>query len=199
MQTRHKSHRTVLRRAIVDVLTNMKCAPYPTAAGPNVFDSKGDEVMNMAVQRQMPGILVYTDTEIGTPIVMNSWPFQWTVEVVIELMLGSDDPTRATSPDLEAQLDDLEFDVRSALFGTIEPDNRIKAAFSKLYDKVVNYRSIRMGNDNNNQRLAMRGIVVDLTYTDRHCQNVGEFEKLRSITMKTDFAQGVTVVTKDEL
>lgn len=176
------THRKELRQAIVHVLTNFGAQPYPTMAGDRVFDSKGDPIVSVKDQAQLPCITVYTDTEHGRPVsAMNSWPLEFVVEVIIELSMTSDGQDLITDRQVEEQLDDFEQQVRDALFEVGEGSNALRA----MYAKVLEYKALRMGNANNNNRLAMRGIVIDFSYTTRQKCLADAFPKLAGMTMKT--------------
>lgn len=55
--------RTLLRWSIVSALSNYQTQPYPTAAGPLVFDSKIEPIDNVDDSQVLPMIVVYTDYE----------------------------------------------------------------------------------------------------------------------------------------
>lgn len=175
------THRKELRQAVVHVLTNFGAQPYPTMAEERVFDSKGDPIINVRDQSQLPCITVYTDTEVGHPITnMNSWPLEFVVELVVELSLSSDGQGTTTDAQLEAKLDDFEQQVRDALF---EGDGA--NGLRNMYAKVMGYKALRMGNAENNNRLAMRGIVIEFSYTSRQKCLAQAFPKLAGVSMQT--------------
>lgn len=184
------SRRTAIRAAAVATLSNSGVPPFPTLAKGNVFDSRGSPLQNTDDSKDLPSILVYTDTEIGVPETsMNHASLTWTVELVIEIALAADTVGRETDAQLEEQLDYLEEQVRDALFGVGED----AARFSKLYSKIGSYKSIRMGNSENNNRLAMRGIVIDLTYDSRCKDPTRLYPELKTIGMRFEGEENAPV------
>lgn len=54
-------NRLLTRLSVVAALNNHMRAPWPTLAGPNIFDSKIEPVEDMATDRAFPCCVVYTD------------------------------------------------------------------------------------------------------------------------------------------
>lgn len=113
--------RTALRLAITTALTNAQQAPYPTLAGPYVFDSRIDAIQGASKGELLPHIVIYTDADDGRGLSNNNGgpPFGRTVSVVFDLTIGMYDERDGeggvfkieTEPALEAMLDLLEAQV----------------------------------------------------------------------------------------
>ncbi len=175
------SKRQSLRQAAVAALFNMGRAPYPTMAGPHVYDSKGDEIIHHRDQSQIPSIIVYTDKSVGEPATnMNGWPLTQQVELILELAMSADTRT-ATDSALEARLDEFEQQVMDLLFDSVNSD--VARKFRKLFSKIVSYESFRIGHANSNERLAMRSVSIVLEVKPE-CKDYSDvFPSLETIGM----------------
>lgn len=166
------SRRSDIRKAAVSILGHNGVAPYPTIAQDRVYDSRSTVLTNYDGDDKIPAILVYTDDHEYISLENGSgWPFQNIVEIVIELTIAGDVPAEDTDGALEELLDTMEEQVIDQLFNVRESEDAIK--FSKLFSKITEIKSLRVGNANNNNRLAMRGLVVTVQYSSR-CKRLEE-------------------------
>jgi hypothetical protein len=126
--------RTALRFSTVAALQAGGTAPYPTIAGPEVFDSRRAPIEDIVPERGLPTILVRTLGD-SRPYVVNgmAWPnaspartmeLQIEYGIAIAAMQTAEDGTvqRVTGwpevdTQLEAQLDIFDYQVAAALFG----------------------------------------------------------------------------------
>ena len=191
-------YRRDLRQIVVGLLCNFDKAPYPTLAGPNVFDSKGEAVQNFAGQNQMATILVYTDTESRKVTTqMNAPEWEAEVQLVIEIAVSNDDADDQTSSELEAKLDLLEQQVNDVLFNIYAPESKANI-LNKYWTKIGDYKSLRMGNTESNNRLAMRGIIIEVCLKpgSKNCQNPTEkFPELKTFRTYSDYGDDQLSVT----
>jgi hypothetical protein len=118
---------TALRIATVAALLNGGNEPYPTLAGPFVFDSLIDDVSDLVANQRRPTVMVRTDDDV-TMYRGNSFNGR-TARLFIEagvltaatVKIGGEERLRVdwprTDPGLEAQLDVLVWQIWNALRG----------------------------------------------------------------------------------
>lgn len=194
-------YRRDLRQIVVGLLCNFDKAPYPTIAGPNVFDSKGDAIQNVSGQNQMATVLVYTDTESRKlSTIMNAPEWEAEVQLVIEIAVSNDSSEDQTNSEIEAKLDLLEQQVNDVLFNQFSPTSKA-STFRRYYTKIGDYKSLRMGNNESNNRLAMRGIVIDVALKpgSKQCTDPTEiFPELKTFRTYSDYGDDqLSVISLD--
>lgn len=162
--------RTALRIAAVMALSNGYQAPFPTMAGPMVFDSRIDALQIVAGDELVPIILVCTDDTTGINLSENNGgpPFEHEATLSLDLSLGMkgedpDDGSLAqmmqlrTEAELEVRLDFFEAQVvrlltaRGGVWG---------AEFDKVARRITTFKSIRYIEADGNARIAARQIQM---------------------------------------
>ena len=164
-------NRLITRIAVVSALNNYVESPWPTIAGPNIFDSKIEPVEDMKVDRAFPCAVVYTDYDKD----------HWTkgdydrkhrlMTVTIEMLIVQASQISAegaaptyqletpfTDSEIETSLDMFEVQIFRALSAGTEAAD----CFNYLcpsYDNVISRRgaSIEGG-----QRLAARQLTLEM-------------------------------------
>lgn len=174
--------RTAFRIAIVEALCPaaalVSAGPFPTLAGPRVFDSKFTPTDDLASGEQLPVVTVYTGLDDSDPSQPSSGgpPFLRHIHVEIEMavvglvqapndedgnpQVGIEWPE--TDPELEAKLDVLEAQVRFCL---------LKGPTGLLYRRLggMRVRDIQSDIDRTSEekiRLAMRVLRIRLSVDD---------------------------------
>lgn len=115
--------RTALRLAACMALTNGFAPPYPTIAGPRVYDSRIDPIQGATADDLVPIVIVATEHHEAENLSQTSGgpPFGNAVDLVLELSIGMIDKEGGlvlsieTEPELEAMLDRFEQQVKWAL------------------------------------------------------------------------------------
>lgn len=163
-------NRLLTRWSVVCALNNYLAEPYPTLAGPNIFDSKIEPVEDMAQARAFPCCVVYTDYD------EDPWGKAQKIEtdrlltVTLELLIvqatvqqGQSPPIYSlecpsTDSEIESTLDIFETQIYRALAaGTVASD-----AFNYLcpaYKKVISRRGASV---EGGHKLAARQITLEM-------------------------------------
>lgn len=157
--------RTALRLATVMALSNGFVAPYPTIAGPRVYDARIDEVQITNEDEVLGLVTVNTDDDTGESLSANNGgpPFERAVTLTLDLHLGlpsaetGDVMHLGTESDLERRLDLFEHQVERVL--TLRP-GVWGAEFDKMARRIVSYSSVRFVERDGNVRLAARQIQM---------------------------------------
>jgi hypothetical protein len=165
-------NRLVARLSVVSALNNYLTAPWPTLAGPNIFDSKIEPVEDMKLDRAFPCAVVYTDYDKDHWAKADSDRKHRLMTVTIELLIvqvaeqieTEGQPTRyqletpTTDSEIETSLDIFEVQI----FRALNAGNVASDCFNYLctsYDNVISRRgaSIEGG-----QRLAARQLTLEM-------------------------------------
>lgn len=165
-------YRSIARLAAVCALNNYMEEPWPTLAGPYIFDSKIEPVEDMKMDRVFPCVVVYTDYD------KDPWPkagrvhddrfMSLTFEMLVVQTVKNDEATGQAQPyslecpstdsEIETTLDALELQMfRSLTKGTVASD-----AFNYIcpsYHAVVSRRGASV---EGGLRLAARQITVEM-------------------------------------
>lgn len=161
-------YRTITRLAVVSALNNYMKEPYPTLAGPYIFDSKIEPVEDMATDTAFPCVVVYTDYDKD----------QWTkagrshadrvMSLTLELLVVQRDSEKAdgsyklecpmTDSEIESTLDVLEAQVFKALTAGGEASD----AFNFICTGYINTISRRGASVEGGLRLAARQITLEM-------------------------------------
>lgn len=164
-------NRTVARLAVVSALNNYMQEPWPTLAGPNIFDSKIEPVEDMATDRAFPCVVVYTDYDKDHwnkgKMVHADRLLTVTLELLIvqaermdeagsEIAYKLDCP--ATDSEIETSLDLLEVQILRALAAGTEASD----AFNFIAPSYFAVISRRGATVEGGQRLAARQITMEL-------------------------------------
>lgn len=153
-------------------------AVSPTMADDRVCDSRLDPLLFRDYDNPMPGITVYTDDDDGELINTGSGdgPYRRYLDLRVELVIGSfntevvDDVQQVvfdlpmTSPQLEAQLDLFEQQVKWALFSL--PDRIYSHAFRKYVVRIWSIKSHATRDESGNNRFASRRMHFKLEIPD---------------------------------
>lgn len=170
-------YRTIGRLAVVSALNNYLQAPWPTLAGPNIFDSKIEPVEDMQSDRVFPCCVVYTDYDKDGWNKGSKVHAQRLMTFTLELLIvqaaqvsagnGPDGqplpPTYAldcpyTDSEIETSLDMFEVQIFRALTsGTVASD-----AFNYLCPSYINVVSRRGASVEGGVRLAARQITMEM-------------------------------------
>lgn len=174
--------RAALRLATVMALTNGYTGPYPTMAGPNVYDSRVDPIEGGNVGELAPLAMVFTDDDDGEQLSMNNGgpPFRHTINLIFELSIGmvgelvdaNGAPLQdadgnpvvgllpiATEPELEIMLDLFEWQVRQ-IFARPWGATWSNRLLDTHIARVVSWSSARFVEREGQRRLAVRQIML---------------------------------------
>lgn len=160
-------NRLVARLAVVKALTNFDEEPYPTLAGPNIFDSKIEPLENIEPRMIYPMCVVYTDYDKDHFRHGAKIHDERTLTITIELLAAQmtknkDDEYVVKLPfadsELETTLDVFETQVFRALGG----ENEAAQAFRSLVSGYENTVSRRGASIEGGQRLCARQITLEL-------------------------------------
>lgn len=169
-------NRLVTRLAVVSALNNYLDAPWPTLAGPNIFDSKIEPVEDMKVDRAFPCCVVYTDYDKNHWHKGSSAAKERLMTVTLELLIvqvaevvttdGAGIQTvqaynlesPSTDSEIETTLDIFE----TQIFRALSAGNEASDCFNYIcsgYDNIISRRgaSIEGG-----QRLAARQLTMEM-------------------------------------
>lgn len=155
--------RTALRLATVMLLSNGSVEPYPTMAGPRVYDSRIDAVQITDEDEVLALITVNTDDDSGSSLSANNGgpPFERSVTLSLDLHLGipSSDAVMhmATESDLERRLDLFEHQVERLLTERIGVWGGL---FDGIARRITDWSSVRYVERDGNVRLAARLIQM---------------------------------------
>jgi hypothetical protein len=180
--------RLALRLAAVEALCPAAAAaagPYPTIAGPRVYDSRQDPIESLDEMEQRPLLLVYTEQSTSDPYPKgNSSPDATVVLLVVEALIAAkamvtvemqDGSTRVVGEleapimerDHEALLDLLEATVRRRLEGRYDVDAATQL-FRKVAWDIHHVESVPMRDATKTVRLAGRTLTFRVKIpTDR--------------------------------
>jgi hypothetical protein len=157
--------------ATVTALNNFMQAPWPTIAGPNIFDSKIEPVEDMASDRVFPCCVVYTDydkdhwnkgSRVHGPRLLTV-----TLELLIvqatKIDTNGNLPTYAldypvTDSEIENSLDFME----AQIFRALTNDSLSAEVFNYICGDYVNVVSRRGASVEGGQRLAARQITLEM-------------------------------------
>lgn len=163
-------NRLVSRLAVVSALNNFMQAPWPTLAGPNIFDSKIEPVEDMKTDRMFPCGVVYTDYDRDHWNKGRKIHNDRLLTITLELLIVqtrevevSEQPAYqldcpVTDSEIESSLDMFE----TQIFRALGADNEAANAFSHIcasYDNVVSRRG---ASAEGGQRLAARQISLEM-------------------------------------
>lgn len=162
-------YRTVSRLAVVTALNNSMQAPWPTLAGPNIFDSKIEPVEDMATDRIFPTCVVYTDYDKDHWTKGSKVHKDRLMTVTLELlMVQAIKPDEAqevyqldcpmTDSEIETSLDVFEAQVYRAL-GSVSVAADAFNYICPSYDNVISRRGASV---EGGQRLAARQITMEM-------------------------------------
>lgn len=159
-------NRIKIRSAIVAALT--AGPPFPTVAGPQVFDSRLDNIWDADPGGPMPVVMVYTDDDHNDLLdtASGSGAYARVLTVCIEILVGSFSDTdkgefnlATTDVEVEALLDLLEWQIWVALNDPLSP---YAAAVMKLHKGWMSWNSEVSRSADKQQRLAARRIQARL-------------------------------------
>ncbi|KAB2699331.1 hypothetical protein F9K79_09565 [Ochrobactrum sp. Kaboul] len=164
-------YRSLTRMAAVCALNNYLEEPWPTLAGPFIFDSKIEPVEDMKIDRVFPCVVVYTDYD------KDPWPkagrvhedrlMSLTFEMLVVQTVKKDEDGAmepyslecpSTDSEIETTLDALELQMFRALTkGTIASD-----VFNYLCTSYQTVVSRRGASVEGGLRLAARQVTVEM-------------------------------------
>lgn len=170
-------YRLITRLAVVSALNNYLQAPWPTLAGPNIFDSKIEPVEDIQADRVFPCCVVYTDYDKdpfnkGAKVHANRM-----MTVTLELLIvqarqespgndGQGNPLPAvyrldcpyTDSEIETSLDMFEVQIFRALTKGTEASD----AFNYICPSYENVISRRGASIEGGVRLAARQLTMEM-------------------------------------
>jgi hypothetical protein len=161
-------NRIALRWATVSALSNFSTTPYPTLAGPNIFDSQIVPISNMSEDAIYPLCIVYTDYDLNTLpykfMAHSDRKMTLTFELLCTMLdqEGSDDEVYQlqypqTDSDLEFNLDLFE----KQIFDALHVDNPAGDAWRGMVANAENYISRRGASVEGGKKLAVRQITIE--------------------------------------
>ena len=165
-------YRTIVRLSAVCALNNYMEEPWPTLAGPYIFDSKIEPVEDMKIDRVFPCVVVYTDYD------KDPWPkagrvhddrfmsltFEMLVVQTVKNQEGSNTPEPyslecpSTDSEIETTLDALELQ----MFRALTKGNVASDAFNYICPAYHTVISRRGASVEGGLRLAARQITVEM-------------------------------------
>lgn len=156
--------RLQLRSATVLALSNNEATPFPTIAGPLVFDSKMDPIADTLGETMMPCVIVYTDKDEQTKLDRGNGTLfhERRIGLTIECCIGTFSKNGATwletDPELEAMLDVFEWQVWFTLWG----QSPGAVAWRKLIKQIESWSSVPGRSADGNTRISVRQITAHL-------------------------------------
>lgn len=164
-------NRVLTRLSVVTALNNFLEEPWPTIAGPNIFDSKIEPVEDMELDRVFPCCVVYTDYDKdhwnkGSRS-QNSRLLTVTMELLIvtaaKLNDGGANPTyQIDCPETDSEIENsLDF-MEAQIFRALSADTVSAECFNFLCHDYVNAISRRGASIEGGQRLAARQITLEM-------------------------------------
>jgi hypothetical protein len=161
-------NRLITRLAVVSALNNYLEEPWPTIAGPNIFDSKIEPVEDMKTDRAFPCCVVYTDYDKDHWLKGKKAHGKRLMTVTLELLIvqaenvdGSEDyriDVPVTDSEIESSLDVFEVQVLRALSAGTEASD----AFNYLCPGYENMISRRGASIEGGTRLAARQLTMEM-------------------------------------
>lgn len=164
-------NRILTRMSVVTALNNFMQQPWPTFAGPNIFDSKIEPVEDMAKDRAFPCCVVYTDYDKDHWNKGAKAQAERSMTVTLELLIVQaakvtnegelasyqlDCPV--TDSEIENSLDFLE----AQIFRALTADNVSANCFNYLCSSYTSVISRRGASIEGGQRLAARQITLEM-------------------------------------
>lgn len=162
-------YRLVARLAAVHALNNYLQEPWPTLAGPNIFDSKIEPVEDMKFDRVFPCVVVYTDYDKDhwskAKVAQSDRLLSITLELLIVQARSGGGSTGSykldcpeTDSEIETSLDALEAQILTALSaGSVASD-----ALNYLCPGMVACVSRRGASVEGGHRLAARQMTLEM-------------------------------------
>jgi len=171
--------RVALRLAAIEALApyaRLASGPWPTIAGPRVYDSRQDPIDGLDEIEVRPVISVYTEETAAEPYASGrSQPDHVTIDLVVELMMLVKGSVTLTLPDgstvtegtadapiseraHEGLLDLLEATVRRRLEGRFDFDAQTEL-FRKVCKQIPHIGSVPQRDSSRTVRLAARTVV----------------------------------------
>jgi len=161
-------YRSIARMAAVAALNNHLREPWPTIAGPNVFDSKIEPVEEMRTDRIFPCVVVYTDydkdhwSKAGRTHGQRLLSFTFELLIVQAAQVGETNTyqleTPSTDSEIELSLDAFEAGILQAL----DEGTKASDAFNYICPSNVNAISRRGASTEGGLRLAARQMTIEM-------------------------------------
>lgn len=164
-------NRVLTRMSVVTALNNFLAQPWPTLAGPNIFDSKIEPVEDMAGDRAFPCCVVYTDYD------KDHWNkgkkaqdgrfLTVTLELLIVQAAKVDNDGGQAAYQLDCPVTDSEIEnsldfLEAQIFRALGADNVSANCFNYLCASYENVISRRGASIEGGQRLAARQITLEM-------------------------------------
>jgi len=161
-------NRVLLRLAAASAASNFFQEPYPTIAGPMIFDSKVEPIENFKVDIAYPTIVIYTDYDKNhvahQDLPHTSRVMTVTFELLMAVMELQGDPggdyimrTPQTDAELESSLDIMEHQ----LFESLRAPNSAANAFRTMAYGVENVVSRRGATTEGGTKIAARQVTYE--------------------------------------
>lgn len=159
------ANRAMLRLAAIHALNNFNQQPWPTLAGPYIFDSRIEAIEDTKADHAYPLCVVYTDYDKdgfrhGSAI-DKSRLVTITFELLVVQQAPQDDKTVIECPqtdsELETVIDIFENQIFKALVGT----NSAAECFKYLVQSYETVISRRGASSESGKRLAARQITIE--------------------------------------
>lgn len=163
-------NRTIARLAAVSALNNYMQEPWPTLAGPNIFDSKIEPVEDMKTDRAFPCVVAYTDYDKDHWNKGAKIHAERLLTVTLELLIVQTERVKdgaeiayqldcpATDSEIETSLDMLEVQI----FRALAAGNEASDAFNFIAPSYFTVISRRGATVEGGQRLAARQLTMEL-------------------------------------
>lgn len=162
--------RLALRGSIIKMLTNDFSEPYPTIAGPAVWDMKMDPIDHNTGETMLPIVVVYTDADEHSLLDRGEGRMfrEHMVNVFIELALGTFPDGEGsttmsyveTDAELEALLDLFEWQVWRQFYTNWSPSSQ---PFHRMVKRIESWESAPARQIEQNNRLSLRQMAIKVT------------------------------------
>ncbi len=196
-------NRVLTRLSAVCALNGFLQAPWPTLAGPNIFDSKIEPVEDMATDRAFPCCVVYTDYD-SQHWNKGSAPYKdrmltVTLELLVVQAAKLESSGALASYSLDCPVTDSEIEITLDAFEhqalrALQADNPAAQLFNHLNGTCTNIISRRGASIEGGQRLAARQITLEMKTLREQAGGaispiVEDF--LQRMSLMSDYAQAV--------
>ncbi len=160
-------NRLVLRLAAVSAISNFQEEPYPTLAGPHIFDSRIEPIENTTGNVAYPLCVIYTDYDKDAPTngatASRDRIVTLTFELLCAVITKEDDLNfRVEYPVTDSELE-LSLDIFEAqIFRALQADNLAAETFRYLVYAYHNTISRRGATVEGGQKLAARQVTLEV-------------------------------------
>jgi hypothetical protein len=158
-------NRLILRLAAVSALNNFMTEPYPTLAGPHIFDSKIEPVENSEEDKSFPLCVVYSDYDKNSWKMFSSNMDKRTITITFEILVATIEDEgeyfNISSPQTDSELESALDIFESQIYEAFNADNSAANCMKFLINGVESTISRRGATVESGQRLAARQVTIE--------------------------------------